>query len=242
MARAVGMGRHQPHHQPGGSRKNGCRGRLWLVRQGCGPARQRHGAKVVVTEINAIKANEAIMDGFQVMPMDQAARCGNIFITVTGNINVIRKEHLQVMPDHAILANAGHFDVEISKPDLYSLARSRGSSKTISRNVSWTTGADFISWPKAAWSTWPLATVTRPRSWTSPSLSRRCPCLSHRAPGPIGQSCLQCPGDHRRKSSEPEALCRRHSHRPAHPRAEQICGQLGYRLTLGRYSRLEIGS
>lgn len=83
------------------------------------------GAKVVVTEINAIKANEAIMDGFQVMPMDQAARCGNVFVTVTGNINVIRKEHMEVMPDHAILANAGHFDVEISKPDLYSLARSR---------------------------------------------------------------------------------------------------------------------
>jgi len=87
------------------------------------------GAKVVVTEINAIKANEAIMDGFLVMPMDQAARCGNVFITVTGNINVIRKEHMEVMPDHAILANAGHFDVEISKPDLYSLARSRSIIK-----------------------------------------------------------------------------------------------------------------
>lgn len=80
------------------------------------------GAKVIVTEIDPIKANEAIMDGFQVMPMSQASRCGDIFITVTGNVNVIRKEHMQLMPDNAIMANAGHFDVEISKPDLNSLA------------------------------------------------------------------------------------------------------------------------
>ncbi len=80
------------------------------------------GAKVVVTEIDPVKANEAIMDGFQVMPMAKAAQYGDIFITVTGNINVIRKEHLLLMKDNAIMANAGHFDVEISKPDLYSLA------------------------------------------------------------------------------------------------------------------------
>jgi len=80
------------------------------------------GAKVIVTEIDPIKANEAIMDGFQVMPMSQAARCGDIFITVTGNVNVIRKEHMQLIRDNAIMANAGHFDVEISKPDLNSLA------------------------------------------------------------------------------------------------------------------------
>lgn len=80
------------------------------------------GAKVIVTEIDPIKANEAIMDGFQVMPMSQAAARGDIFITVTGNINVIRREHIKLMPDGAILANAGHFDVEISKPDLNDLA------------------------------------------------------------------------------------------------------------------------
>lgn len=82
------------------------------------------GAKVIITEIDPIKANEAIMDGFQVMPMREAAKIGDIFITVTGNINVIRKEHFEVMKDGALLANAGHFDVEISKKDLYSLATS----------------------------------------------------------------------------------------------------------------------
>ncbi len=87
------------------------------------------GARVVITEIDPVKANEAIMDGFEVMPMKEAAGCGDIFITVTGNVNVIRKEHLQLMPDKALLANAGHFDVEISKPDLNSLSVSQRKLK-----------------------------------------------------------------------------------------------------------------
>ena len=90
------------------------------------------GAKVIVTEIDPIKANEAIMDGFHVMPMGQAAARGDIFITVTGNINVIRREHMQLMPDGAILANAGHFDVEISKPDLSQLSV---SSRVLKNNI-----------------------------------------------------------------------------------------------------------
>lgn len=90
------------------------------------------GAKVTITEIDPIKANEAIMDGFQVMPMSKAARFGDIFITVTGNINVIRKEHMEMMPDNAIMANAGHFDVEISKPDLMTLAV---SSRMLKNNI-----------------------------------------------------------------------------------------------------------
>lgn len=80
------------------------------------------GANVIVTEIDPIKASEAIMDGFSVMPMIEAAQLGDFFITVTGNVNVIRKEHFEVMNDRAIMCNAGHFDVEISKPDLYELA------------------------------------------------------------------------------------------------------------------------
>lgn len=80
------------------------------------------GARVIVTEIDPIKANEAIMDGFTVKPMIKAAEVGDVFITVTGNINVIRAEHMKVMKDNAIMANAGHFDVEVSKPDLNSLA------------------------------------------------------------------------------------------------------------------------
>jgi adenosylhomocysteinase len=80
------------------------------------------GAKVIITEIDPIKANEAVMDGFQVMPMSEAAKIGDIFITVTGNINVIRREHMELMKDNVILANAGHFDVEINKKDLNELA------------------------------------------------------------------------------------------------------------------------
>lgn len=87
------------------------------------------GARVIITEIDPIKANEAIMDGFQVMPMLEAARLGDIFITVTGNINVIRKEHMRLMKDGAIMANAGHFDVEVSKGDLQALAASRRQLK-----------------------------------------------------------------------------------------------------------------
>lgn len=81
------------------------------------------GAKVIVTEVNPVRANEALLDGFTVMPMLEAAAFGQIFVTVTGDKNVIRGEHFQVMPDGAILANAGHFDVEICKPDLANLAK-----------------------------------------------------------------------------------------------------------------------
>lgn len=76
------------------------------------------GAKVVVTEIDPIKAIEAHMDGFDVAPMLDAAAVGDIFITATGCKDVIRREHFEVMKSGAILCNAGHFDVEISKPDL----------------------------------------------------------------------------------------------------------------------------
>lgn len=90
------------------------------------------GAKIIITEIDPIKANEAIMDGFEVMPMSEAAQLGDIFITVTGNVNVIRKEHMKVMKDNAIMANAGHFDVEISKGDLNELAC---STRIIRNNI-----------------------------------------------------------------------------------------------------------
>lgn len=80
------------------------------------------GARVIVTEVDPIKAIEAIMDGFTVLTMEEAAPLGDFFITVTGNVDVIRKEHLAVIKDQAILANAGHFDVEVSKMDLSALA------------------------------------------------------------------------------------------------------------------------
>lgn len=83
------------------------------------------GAKVVVTEIDAIKAVEAYMDGFEVMPMAEAAKVGDYFVTVTGNRDVIRGEHIEVMKEGAILSNAGHFDVEINKVELEALSVSK---------------------------------------------------------------------------------------------------------------------
>ncbi len=83
------------------------------------------GAQVIVTEVEPVRALEAAMDGFQIMPLIEAAKEGDIFITVAGDKNVIDKAHLQVMQDGAILANSGHFNVEINIPALESLARSK---------------------------------------------------------------------------------------------------------------------
>lgn len=80
------------------------------------------GADVVVTEVDAVRALEAMMDGFRVMPMDDAAKAGDIFVTATGCRGVIRREHLEAMKDGALLANAGHFDVEVDKEALEALA------------------------------------------------------------------------------------------------------------------------
>lgn len=80
------------------------------------------GANVIVTEIDAIKALEAVMDGFKVVPMDVAAPQGDIFITVTGNKHVIRQEHFERMKDGAIVCNSGHFDIEIDLKSLRSMA------------------------------------------------------------------------------------------------------------------------
>ena len=80
------------------------------------------GARVIVTEVNPIRALEAVMDGYDVMPMNEAAKIGDIFITATGNRDVIRREHFLAMKDGAILANAGHFNVEVSVQDLEELA------------------------------------------------------------------------------------------------------------------------
>jgi adenosylhomocysteinase len=83
------------------------------------------GAHVIVTEINPVRAIEAVMDGYEVMPMAAAAPLGDIFLTVTGNKAVIRKEHFRRMKDGAIVANAGHFNVEIDIPTLESLSHGK---------------------------------------------------------------------------------------------------------------------
>ncbi|WP_448587702.1 adenosylhomocysteinase [Thermocrinis sp.] len=83
------------------------------------------GAQVIITEVDPIKALEAKMDGFLVMPMMEASRVGDFFVTVTGNTSVIRGEHFEVMKDGAIISNAGHFDVEIDKKALEELSISK---------------------------------------------------------------------------------------------------------------------
>jgi adenosylhomocysteinase len=84
-----------------------------------------HGADVVVLEVDPLRALEAVMDGFRVMPMAQAAPIGDIFVTATGDIDVVRREHFEVMKDGAIVANTGHFNVEIDIPALEALAVGR---------------------------------------------------------------------------------------------------------------------
>jgi adenosylhomocysteinase len=86
------------------------------------------GANVIVTEIDPIRAIEAVMDGFSVLPMAQAAALGDLFITVTGNKHVIRSEHFDVMKDGAIVCNSGHFDIEL---DLVALGEKAKEVKTV---------------------------------------------------------------------------------------------------------------
>jgi len=81
------------------------------------------GADVIVTEVDPLKAIEAVMDGFRVMPMAEAAKVGDVFCTLTGDINVIRAEHFKVMKDNAVVCNSGHFNVEIDIPSLEKMAK-----------------------------------------------------------------------------------------------------------------------
>jgi adenosylhomocysteinase len=76
------------------------------------------GAQVVVTEVSPLAALEAVMEGYRVMPLREATRIGDVFVTVTGDTSIIRREHMEAMKDGAVLANSGHFDVEIDKAAL----------------------------------------------------------------------------------------------------------------------------
>jgi len=93
----------------------------WVGR-GLASRAKGHGADVVITEVDAVKALEAAMDGFRVLKMDDAARVGDIFVTVTGDVNVLDRKHFEVMKDGAILANSGHFNSEINLKALDELA------------------------------------------------------------------------------------------------------------------------
>ncbi len=109
------------------------------------------GAHVVVTEVDPRKAIEAVMDGYRVMPMNDAAKIGDIFVTVTGNYHVVREEHFRLMKDGAIVCNSGHFNDEL---DLEAIRADRAATRS-SRARSWsstscTTGAASASSPTAA--------------------------------------------------------------------------------------------
>ena len=88
------------------------------------------GAEVIITEIDPTKALEAVMDGFRVMSMEEAAKIGDVFCTVTGNKNVLAKQHFAIMKDGAIISNSGHFNVEIDIPSLEKLSSSKRTTRT----------------------------------------------------------------------------------------------------------------
>uniref|UniRef100_UPI0025F975B7 adenosylhomocysteinase n=1 Tax=Anaerovibrio sp. TaxID=1872532 RepID=UPI0025F975B7 len=87
------------------------------------------GANVIITEVDPIKAIEAVFDGFRVMPMDEAAKIGDIFLTLTGDKDILRERHFASMKDGAVMANSGHFDVEINIPELESITETRKQVK-----------------------------------------------------------------------------------------------------------------
>ncbi|HIE33902.1 MAG TPA: adenosylhomocysteinase [Candidatus Altiarchaeales archaeon] len=90
------------------------------------------GANVIVTEVDPVRALEAVMDGYRVMPMSEAAEIGDIFVTVSGDVDVIRQDHMEKMKDNVILANSGHFNVEINIPELEEISKEK---KQIRENV-----------------------------------------------------------------------------------------------------------
>jgi len=83
------------------------------------------GANVIVTEVESVRALQAVMDGYRVMPLKEAAKIGDIFVTVTGDRGVMRREHIELMKDGAVIANSGHFNVEINIEDIEELAKSK---------------------------------------------------------------------------------------------------------------------
>ena len=118
-------------------------GRAWRC------AQKGLGAKVIVTEVDPIRALEAVMDGYEVMPMKDAARVGDMFVTVTGCSGIITTEHFETMKDGAILTNAGHFDVEVDMAGLEKLAVRKYDAGTIYRAMSCRTARRSSPSPRA---------------------------------------------------------------------------------------------
>ena len=108
------------------------------------------GAHVIVTEIDPLRALEAVMDGFEVMTMDEAAKIGDIFVTVTGNKSVLAKHHFEAMKNGAIVCNSGHFNVEIDIPALEAMAYSHRTVRDFVEEYSVGMDAKSICWLKDA--------------------------------------------------------------------------------------------
>ncbi len=131
------------------------------------------GAHVIVTEVDPTNALEAVMEGYRVMPIREAARVGDIFVTVTGDTSVIRGEHMELMKDGAIMANSGHFDVEIDKAALAGLAvRTRRDPRVRRRVHDGRRTAVCTCWARDGWSTSRPPRAIPPRSWTCRSRTR----------------------------------------------------------------------
>ena len=143
--------------------------------KGCAMRAKGMGARVAVCEVNPVRAVEAAMDGFVVMPMEQAARVGDMFVTVTGCKDVIRLEHMLEMKEGALLMNAGHFDVEIDVAALRRAALSCGKRGPTSSASPCPMAAMWICSRRGAWSTWLLETGIRRKSWIPALPCRRFP-------------------------------------------------------------------
>ena len=102
------------------------------------------GASVIVTEVDPLRALEAVLDGYRVMPMEEAAREGDFFCTVTGDIRVIRKEHFLQMKDGAIVCNSGHFNVEVDLEGLEEISQSRRPLRAFVEEYQLTNGRRII--------------------------------------------------------------------------------------------------
>ena len=122
-----------------------------------------HGAHVIVCEIDPLRALEALMDGYEVMPGVEAAKVGDVFISVTGNRDAIAGEMFNVMKSGAIICNSGHFDVEINKGDLDAITAEKFGRGRSSRVTAPRTGGRSSCSPTAGWSTWRPPRDTPPR-------------------------------------------------------------------------------
>jgi len=124
------------------------------------------GAQVIVTEVDPLPALEAVMDGFRVMPMADAARIGDIFVTLTGDINVIDRHHMAVMKDGAIVANSGHFNDEINLVALASMAEARREVRPFVEEFKLADGRKLFVLGEGRLINLAAARATRERQWT----------------------------------------------------------------------------